>query len=380
MSTPRTVIDGRAVAAATVLGTLGAAVLLVLPGLVGALKVRYGFADTELGYLSSGHLAGLTLGSAAGARLIAMLGIKRTVWLGLILAAAANLAAVPVRTYWPLLACNIAAGLGAGTAVAVCVFVLARSSQVDRYFGIYTVSQLVFGAIALHWMPAFSSAVGIQGMFALLSALFALSLLLTRYLPTSIESPADSVANGTRTHAAAWIALVAIVIYFSGQVAVWAYLELLGDHDELPRQTVASAIALSSLVGIAGPLIVTFIGARFGRAMPLLLGLCVSLAALYRFSGSPDASQFVVAVCLFSIAWNFCSSYQPGLIADADPSGRAVRWVAFATLAGIAIGPSAGALVLEDASFDAVLWVSGALSILGFVGFIPVWLRKRITP
>jgi MFS family permease len=119
--------EASTVAAILAIGTLGVAVLLVLPGLVGVLKQGYGFNDSQLGYLSSADLGGLTLGSALGARFVPNVGIRRGALGGLLVAAIANAATVLSSAFWPLLTLRIVAGLGAGLAVAVCYIVLGRS-------------------------------------------------------------------------------------------------------------------------------------------------------------------------------------------------------------------------------------------------------------
>jgi hypothetical protein len=245
---------------------------------------------------------------------------------------------------------------------------------VDRTFALFLVCNLLFGAAALHWMPAVTGAVGVPGVFALLAGLFVLSLLLCRYLPLSIEN-LSTQSNNVQTQSAAWIALAAGLIYSVAQGAVWQYLELIGERDGLARQTVATAVAFSTLAAISAPLVAAVVGPRFGRAWPLFISLCMTLAALYLLGLSLDARRFVVAACLFQIGWNFSAPYQPALIAACDQSGRVVAWLAMSALAGWAAGLAAGAVAFQAAGFTGVLWLGATLSILSFVGFAPA-LRK----
>jgi predicted MFS family arabinose efflux permease len=251
-----------------------------------------------------------------------------------------------------------------------------RSKQVDRNFSFYLICQLVFAAAALQWMPTFSIRLGVGGVFALLATLFAMALLLLRYLPSANESSSGHL-HRARAGSAAWIGLAATLIYFVAQGAVWAYLELIGERGGIGRQAVATGVAVSTLVGLAGPTTAAALGPRFGRVAPLFVGLCMSLAALYLLSSSLDSIRFVGAACLFNVAWNFIAPYQIASIAAADRSGRVVGWAASASLAGLAIGPLVAALALDAASFAGVLWLSAGLCILSFVGFIPA-LSKTI--
>jgi hypothetical protein len=361
------------VAAALLVGTLGTAVLMVLPGLVGVLKHGYGFTDSQLGYLSFADVGGLTLGSAFSARLVGM-GPRLTVRWGLLVAAMANGLAVTVGAYGPLLALRGVAGVGAGFAVAVSYVVLGQSTQVDRNFGYFLICQLLFAAAALQWMPALSEALGAGGMFALLAGLFAVSLLLTSHLPRSTKEFATASAQCARVGLPSYIALIATFAYFAAQGAVWAYLELIGERGDVARQTVATAVAVSALAALAGPAAAVILRSKFGRALPMIASLGANLFALYLLGSPLTPLRFILAACLFNTAWNLSVPYQLASIAAADPSGRVVGWAAPASLAGFAIGPPIAALAMEVAGgLGGVLWSGAVLGTLSVLGFVPVW-------
>jgi MFS family permease len=372
-------VSERAMVAATLaIGTLSVAVPLILPGLVGVLKQGYAFDDAQLGYLSSADLAGMTLGSAIGAKVVSRTGIQRGTRWGLLLAAFANLASAPVGAFWPLLGLRGLAGIGAGLVVAICYVVLGRSKQVDRNFSFYLICQLLFCAVALQWMPALSAAIGVPGMFTLLAAFFAASLLTVGKLPAFEVGPAPaSPGESASTGFAAWMGLAGTLIYFVALSAVWAYFELIGEHGGVTPQMAASGLALSTLVGLLGPGAAALLGGRFGRLGPSVAGVAVGLFSLQLLSVVPlGPVRFTCAACLFNIAWNFTVPFLFGTLSVVDRSGRAVGWAAPISFAGFSLGPVVAAMLLSAGSFALVLAFSAAVSVVSLLGFAPAWTKR----
>jgi hypothetical protein len=161
--------------------------------------------------------------------------------------------------------------------------------------------------------------------------------------------------------------------YCAAQGAVWAYLELIGEWGGVARGTVATGLAVSMVVAFAGPTTAAFVGARFGRALPLLASLCLTLVALYLLSSSLNSVRFISAASLFNFAWNLSTPYQYASIAASDQSGRVIGLAASASLAGLAIGPLMAALSLDSTHFVNILWWSAALCVLSYVAFVPAW-------
>jgi hypothetical protein len=269
----------------------------------------------------------------------------------------------------------VVTGLGTGMAIAAFFKVLGGARHVDRCFSIFSMFQLTVGAAALKLMPLLLSVVGIGGLFGVLSLVFAISLMLARYLSAATQSSLTQRDSSGRIYAPAWIALAALLIYFAGQGVVWTYLELIGEWHGLPQRAVVTAVAASSLFGVAGATLAAIIASTFGRALPLFVGICTTVTSLYLLGLSLDSEHFVMVAGLFNLAWNFSSPYFPAVIASADTSGRVMNWVAFITLVGISVGQVAGALVIGTTGLLGILWLSAALCLLSFITVIPACLR-----
>ncbi|MGH9643601.1 MAG: MFS transporter [Terriglobales bacterium] len=359
-----------AVAASLAVGTLGPAVLLMLPGLLAALSERYAFSERQLGILSFADLGGLTLGSALSARLLPAMGVVRGTQLGLLGAVVANGASATVAAFAPLLILRVGAGLGGGLLVGSCYMVLGRLKHVDRTFGIYLLCQGVFGAVALKVMPALTQALGIAGIFGALALLYAAALALPRFLPAS-EGIGQHSSERTGFGSAAWSGLAAVLIFFVAQGAVWAYLELMGQRGGLDASGVATAVALSTLVGLSGPLTAALLGSRIGKVFPLLSALALALISLALLNSTLNVPRFALAACLFNVAWNLSIPYQMAALAGVDASGKVVAWAASASLAGLAVGPPIAGAVLASRGTSGVLLTSATLYVVSVIALLP---------
>ena len=364
-------INRGAVAVALVAGTLGPAVLLILPTFVGVLARDYGLSDEQLGVFSFANLGGLALGSGLGASLFPRAGSRLTTGWGFALALAANAAMVFVRAYSPLLVLSVVSGLGGGLAVAVCYAVLGQSTHVDRNFGIYVACQVLFSAVAIYSMPKVANLVGAPGIFGVMAALFLLALPLLGYLPSQRGPALRSAAPG-RLARSVWVALCAVFAFFAAQGAVWTYLQIIGVRGGVDPALVANGLAIATLVGVLGPLISAALGARIGRALPLLVGVGLMIGASQMISSPLGPFRFGISACLFTIAWNLTIPYQLSSISAVDQSGQAVAWAASISLAGLALGPLTAAVVLSDLGLTGVVWLSVALVVASFLGMIPV--------
>lgn len=345
---------------AWITGTLGAAVLLMLPALLARLSEERFFTAAQLGVFSFADLGGLTLGSALSAYLLPRNGLRRTMRYGIVLAALANFACAPVFNYGTLLILRLVAGLGAGLMVASAYVVLGRSQQADRSFAIFLLCQGAFSAVCLKSVPALTALVGVSGIFVLLGILYAAALATTPILPATSDDPHRRLPPA-RMHASSYAALVGILVFFIGQGGVWAYLELIGTQRGLDAATVSSGLALSTLLGLSGPTSAALLGQRLGRMVPLCVALTVAWIALYLLGTGVSGARFTLGACLFNIAWNFSIPYQLAILSQNDSNQAALAWAAATSLAGLAIGPMVASVVFHPYGAHGVLWLCGAL-------------------
>jgi len=352
----------------------------IQPVFVGVLNQTFGFDEQQLGeLLSAGFLSScLVLGSSyfwanrvRRQRAIAigiafgLLGLSfqyfasdfATVMVGIVLASAGlSVTAAPV-----MLGLASMPNPTQAFSFAICAMVLIA--------GVCTL--LIPTVLFPYW--------AYHGVIGFLIGLVALTLLLLPMIPESatITGDSPSVVHSTLSKAA-WLLLVATVIYFVGLNSNWAFLETLGNHAGIETPAVSVSITLGLLLGLVGSGAAAIVHNRISvqQAMFVSLGGCLVYVVI--LTNTPGPLAFGLAVVLFCAVWNFSLPYTMNLVRSYDNSGKLLALVPAAQSLGGAIGPLFAGPLLMASGPKAVY-----LLLLGCVLFASVafsWFVHRIIP
>lgn len=355
-----------AIFAVTVLGVVGSIVFLLLPLLVGAFSEELKLDSGQVGYLASADMVGMFL-----AAVVATLWVRRSDWRAVAVIAAALLIACHLLSafldsWTSLLAVRVAAGFAGGSLMSISLTSLGDTRSPDRLFALFISAQLGLGALALWQMPGLIAELGLRGVFQALAAITALAAFSIPLVPRHgrLEgAAARAPALGWSTLPGA-LALFGCLVFNLGIMAVWAYMERIGDAAELDAERIGTALGTSLLGGLFGALLAAALADRFGRALPILASVLLQLVALFLLANQPTALTYGVGVMLFSFCWNFPVAYQLAITVRVDRSGRLVVLFLSAVKLGYAIGPAiAGRLIALTGGFAAVILV-GAISFI----------------
>jgi len=358
-------------------GIIAPEVFIVQPGFVQGLVQYLGFDDSGAGQVVGVEMFGL----AATTILMTFIAHKvnwRTVILGSVVVmflanALCTLTADP--QVFTLL--RFVAGLGAGSLVSLSFAAVGLTANPDRNFGLLIMLVLTYGAIVLWLMPSVYGVAGIEGALWFF-ALFPLSVMpLIGFLPQSGESVEQVEADAVNL---AWpmrsLALAAMLAYFVAQGVVWAYLFLIGLEGGLSEQAVANGLTLSQFAGIAGALLAALVANRFGRSLPLGIGIAGGALCLYFLVGQFEFVVFAVAVGLYNFAWNMTHPYLLGAMASFDRHGRVVVYAVAMQMVGLAVGPMLAAAVITEGDYVNVNGFGAALFGLSLLLILPPVLAQ----
>ncbi len=362
----------RSIAAMLALGVLGPAVFLILPVVVGALAQSHGFDEDRLGTLASGELGGIAL-----ACLSALYWSKRWSWrrmalCGVVAVATANLLSATTSGFSVMLWLRFAAGFGGGILLALVMAFLSNTKNPDRTAAFLVGAQVGFQVIAFAVSPQIISSWGVNGFFIGLALLTAGLLPFLRFLPPGAPAPDSAAAGaiGPRALLPGFVVLLSMALFFVGQVALWAFIERLGDAAGLTATRVAGALSISAMAGLAGPAGAAWLGDRWGRALPLAVACAMQLAALVLIGTSElSFAVFLAALAIFSIFWNFALPYQFGAMVGVDPLHRLIVLVPTFQAAGIAVGPILAGATIARFGLGS-LWVSAAIPLVLYAACI----------
>lgn len=329
-----------------------------------------GLSKSAAGILTASYAAGTLLGALPGGLLVARIGVRRTVVLGLTLMAASSLVFAFATDVVVLDLARFVQGLGGACSWAAGVTWLAvsapraqRGEVLGAALGV-TIAGVLLGPV----LGGAATVVGPELVFTLVACTGAALALWALVINASVPARRDDGPRSYRTllgresvRVGLWLTVVAAV--FAGAVEILAPLRL----DELGASGVA--IGAVFLIGSAMQAASTrYVGAlidRRGRRAPVLVGLLAlsAFAALLPLPGTAVVLGVTVVVSLlaFGLIWAPAAT----MVSDTAEEVQVELSFAFALFnlawaAGFMVGGSAGG-ALADATSDAVPYLACAV-------------------
>lgn len=365
-----------ALPALVAIGVMAVASLYLQPLLVGGMITDRGFTEQQAGFIASTELAGMALSSFLALAWLTRLTWRTAALAGLAIMVLANVLTTFVHDLEAFAAIRFGSGLGGGTLLAIAMVGIGHSVQADRNYGVLLASQLFFGTVGLWVAPFLLARFGLNGPYGLLALLAVAGTIVAAAIPTARErksSAAGTIASG------AWLAcggvLLAILLFFVEQNAVWAFSERIGHAAGLKAEFIGFSLGLANLMGLVGAALVAWLGTRFGRLVPLCLVTLLQIVALMVLVGNMGGTMFLAGMVLLAFAWNVVIPFQLGILAGIDASGKALALAATVTGIGLALGPGAGAMVLDGDRYSAVNLLAGMLAVASLLLVLPALAR-----
>ncbi|WP_062380613.1 MFS transporter [Pseudomonas abietaniphila] len=388
MKTPKTnPIDTPSVyVCAGLVSGAGALLLNVLPVLFGAFAERFGLGEQQLGNLAMA----MNLGFGAFG-LASLLWIHRLSWrvisaLSSALVAGAIMFVLRDPSYEALLAIMALAGAGTGALYALAMTIFGDSSQPERAFGFKLGIETVPGAILLIVLPVAVAPVwGFDGMLITIAmAMVVMGILPLPWVPRrserrlEVSGTAVRIAS-TESRIIVWLSLVASLVFLTGIMSVWAFLELMGKKTGLASDTIGMVLALGFLINAGGGFIASAIGLKVGRFMPVAVIILAELLGLVALAQFSSLVTYVAGVICFLFSIGFVLAYTFGVMAEFDLSGELVALGALCLSLGAAFGPAIGGVLIEAFGYSAVLWFSGVCSVAVLAIYGAAVMRAQLT-
>jgi hypothetical protein len=350
------------IAALVAVGTLGAAPVVIGPVMVGGLIDEFALTPRQAGLVYAAEMAGIGLATLAGVFVVQQWNRRRLLIGGVLLLLVAYLSsATAVGTlaastlFGTLVAVWLIGGLGSGTATATMKAAVAGTRDPDRVFALYSVLMLVFGALAVPSLTQLRLQHGLLYVYLAMASLTVLLLTVSRLWPTRSPTPARSgVLPVGSPPAAAVSAIAALGCYFLGYSGVWPYAERIAIAAGLTASEAGRSVGLGLAAGGIGAALTAAISTRWGRFLPLALGLPLAVVGLWLMSsGEPGAYRGGVMLFVGSSFFSF--PFVLGALAALDPGGRVIMAGLVGQSICMAAAPALAAQVASTAML-AVPW------------------------
>lgn len=376
----------RSLVAALVLCTVGVTMFMIVPVFLGALVQHRSFSNSQVGILASIELAGASFAAVGAA-----LWLPRVSWRWvsaaalLVAAVGAWLSAVITDFTGLVLLRFLTAFFGLGVVYALGMALVSRTDKPERNFGLVTVSQVLYSALALFTIPKWLEQWGMIGIAAPMTALALAGLLVVRWLPEgggqgeptpSRNGTGDAGPKASRS----WPAMAGLgilALWYVGVGALWAFVELIGTSAGLEARAVGDALAIATLASLAGALLATWLGDRLGRKWPFAIAVALQVAMMPLFIQPSGWGIYLTAAIAFSATWNFAGPYLLGFIATSDETGRMSAIIPAAQGLGVGLGPIIGGVLADSRGLPAVVYLAAAVCLVAVGIFIPLVTRAR---
>ena len=361
-------------------GVIAPEVFIVQPVFVQGLVAYLGFDDQGAGYTASAEMFGLALTTILMTFTAHRMNWRIVIFWSLIVMFVANglcTAAPDLNTFIGL---RFVAGLGAGSLVSLSFAAIGLTRNPDRNFGLLIMWVLTYGAVVLWLMPSAYALAGMNGALWFFALFPLVAIPFIRFLPVTgenavqVESDAVNLTGGMKA-----MALFAMLAFFTAQGVVWAYLFLIGTAGGLSEQEVANGLTLSQFAGIAGAFLAAVVANRFGRSLPLTIGILGGALCLYFLVGRFEFLIFALAVGVYNFAWNLTHPFLLAAMASFDRRGRVVVYAVAMQMIGLAIGPGLAASVISQGQYINVNRLGAGLFVMSLLLILPPVIAQSKT-
>lgn len=359
---------------AIVLFVFGPMLFLIQPLVIGAIAEAYGLGPRQIGFFASSDLYGSALGAMIAGLWVMRARPMTVIALGLGVFILGNLITLLTPSFPILLGVRGLCGFGAGTVTALATLALGRHPRPDFIFGIGITAQLSVSTLALVLLPVPIAAFGFAAAYWFLIAVALLALIAgigMRPLEAITPKGENDAAEGGSGKVVKVGVLLSCLLIFVAVSAVWAYSQPIAKASGIALGPVGVALAAAGVAGALGSLLASKLGERLPRLPQLLVGI-VGLAgsALVLMPGLSLAA-FVLAVCVFKLAYCFIISLQMAIMADIDRDGRFLTILPSFQILGSAIGPSAVAAIMTGGDLTTVAAVACTALLLTLMTIAP---------
>jgi predicted MFS family arabinose efflux permease len=330
-----------------------------LPQLLDPIKVAFDRSDEVVTRMYGYELFVFAIVALAAAGPLARFSRVLVALLGGSIAVAAGVVSALTDSYSVLVVCRILLGAGGALVGAAGTAAAASSRDPERVYAVVMIASQVVLALEPALLERFAlGPFGLDGGFyalAIATALF-MPLLIWLLPPRRSESAATTNAwtaiLQAPNRAIAVVAMLALLIYETGQGGIWTYLAELGRHSGVDDQLYGDSMAVIQLVALSGSFLALWIGDRFGFKWPIVLGIGINVAAAVALSYSTNLAQFVILNVTWIGSYYFVVPYLLGLMAKLDDLGRWAVAVDAMWWLGSAAGPPAAGMIVERSGFE----------------------------
>lgn len=350
--------------------------LVALPIWVGALIAHYRFDPQQAGGLATLFLLGVVLASVLLAPRFARLHGRVVAACGFGAAAVAFAAASRSGDFGTLAALHAIAGVATGAALSVTHGTIGRSARPHRLYAIVGTALGVFALLFVVATPQIMAAAGAPALFVVFAAVMAVAALAAMVgfptLPVAVAgAPATPAAAPTRApiSAAVWFGIAGIACMTVVQAMTFSFLERVGSDLGFERQAINGVLIALGLVNLLPAALAGLLEQRWRARSVLLAGPVLQALLAMTIMTATGFVPYAMAASVFAAVMIFTHTFAFGLLANLEPSGRALSATPAMLMLGSAIGPVLGGTLLKNFGYGSLGLAAAAIAVVAVFCF-----------
>jgi predicted MFS family arabinose efflux permease len=346
------------------------------PQLLEPIMAEHGALQSAVGQMFSFENGAffITLLLASGP--IARMSRARTALAGILILVVGNIASAYAGSFDALVMARSITGIGAALASAAGTAAIASSPQPDRIFAIITVLHNIILSAEFKVIPYVMTETDPSGCYLLMAAVALVSLPLCGWLLPPRKSDTDEGSLVTLLLSApnrmfAIAVMAGMFLFEVGQSGVFTFIDQIGVQAGLDGDERGTVLGSASFIGMAGAVFAAWLGTRFGRVWPIVIGLGLNIVSVAGLAVCESGFAYSALNVIWGLGYNFLVPYLLGALATLDDRGR---WaVAGESLwnGGAVPGPWIAALLVQETgmlSLAAFSLVTGGICLVLIAG------------
>lgn len=369
--------------AASFASTIGGLPFNSLPIMLGSLADTFGFDTQTIGLLGSLCFAGYLLGTLSSILIIPRFCLRKLTVTCSTLSVALLLLSSFTGAIWqtPLW---VFIGFFAALMTCLGLRIIGQMQNKERALGVRQGIELGVTAAVLFVLPALVIVhYGYAGASISLSFIILVLSLSVFGLEKNahLETQGLSLLSQLNIPFNAWLTLIVFLTFATGNIALWAFLERMGNAINLAASEVGIVFAVLKLLGGVAAFSVALVGSRLGLRVPYCIVLLVLSIGLYLIwlSFTKSANQFLLfslGAWIWEVAFTWGCVFQTAAIARFDDKGRAIMLVPAAFGLSAILGPALGGW-LATTSYTGILVLAFATTLVAVALYIGPLARKQ---
>jgi len=358
------------VIAALVVSAIGALFYNVLPLYLGTAQDYRDLDNRAIGFLSSSFFAGFNLVTIS-----AFFWIRRLSW-SAIVAVATPLAALSLYagtlfdSYAALLLATAIAGGAFAALYGVGTTILGDTSNPARWYGVKIAAEAFPGVVLLLVLP--STAIARWGFDGAIIGIIVVLIFLSPFLfwiPAAGSKGDQHLAESQSSLRAPqspyiWMTLAAVLLFFSGASAMWAFVERIAARGGFDPSSVGVLLSVTLIFAVLGSLLAAAIGGRYGNARPFVAGAALFLLSLLLLNAPDTFTDYAIGACVLTFSIGFLLPVAVTEVAELDHDGRFIVLSVPAIGIGAMTGPGIAGTLAQSGDFLPLLIFGAVMMII----------------